>query len=58
MRYGSRKFIISMASIAAAVALAFVEKMTGDVAMVLTAVNVGYHAANAWTTGKGNGNAV
>lgn len=58
MRYGSRKFIISMVSIAAVVVLAVFEKMTGDVAMVLTAVNVGYHAANAWTTGKGNGGAI
>lgn len=58
MRYGSRKFIVAMASIAAAVGLAVLEKMSGDVAMVLTAVNVGYHAANAWTTGKGNGGAI
>ncbi len=58
MRYASRKFIIAAASIVGAVGLALADKMTGDVAMVLAAVNLGYHAANAWTTGKGNGNAV
>ena len=42
MGFGGRKFIISMASIVAVVVLAAVERMTGDVAVVLTAVNVGY----------------
>jgi len=44
-----------MASIFSTTILAGYGKMTGDVATVLLAVNVGYHAANAFVTGKGNG---
>ena len=54
--YGSRKFIVAMSSIASVVGLAAYGKMTGDVATVLLAVNIGYHAANAWiATRNGNG---
>ena len=35
--------------------LALLGKMTGDVALVMTACIGGYHVANAYTTGKGNG---
>lgn len=54
-KYGSRKFIVTMTGMAIAGGLALVSKMTGDVALVLTACIGGYHVANAYTTGKGNG---
>ena len=53
-RLSSRKFIICMTIIVSVVALAFDGKMTGaEVSTVLVAVVVGYNAANAYVTGKG-----
>jgi xanthine/uracil permease len=48
IKYQSRKFIVAMATIASTTGLAAFGKMSGDVATVLLAVNLGYHAANAW----------
>jgi len=51
-KYYSTKYHVSLLSIAAVTGLAAYGKMTGDVATVLMAVNVGYHTANAWVSGK------
>ncbi len=53
--YGSRKFIVTMFGMILTAILAFTGKMDGNVAMVLVAAIGGYHVANAWVTGKGNG---
>jgi len=52
-KYGSRKFIVTMTVIAATVFLAYIGKVDAHVAMILSACVVGYHLANAYTTGKG-----
>lgn len=50
VKFSSRKFIVTMTCIVATVALAYVEKMTGDVAIVLGACVAAYNWANAKTT--------
>jgi hypothetical protein len=55
-KYGSRKFIVTMVGMSLTALLALLEVMSGEVALVMTAAIGGYHIANAWTTGKGNGN--
>ena len=53
-RLSSRKFIVSMTIVVATSLLAGFSKMTGaEVSTVFVAVVVGYNAANAWVTGKG-----
>lgn len=52
-KYGSRKFIVTMSTLVLTSALAYFGKMDAQVAMVFSACVVGYHIANAWTTGKG-----
>ena len=53
--YGSRKFIVTMIGMLLTAILAFFDKMDGDVALVLVAAIGGYHVANAYVKGKGNG---
>jgi len=53
--YGSRKFIVTMLGMVLGFILALAGKMTGDVSLVLVAAIGGYHIANAYVTGKGNG---
>lgn len=52
-RYGSRKFIVTMTTLILTTALAYLGKMDAQVATVFSACVVGYHLANAYTTGKG-----
>lgn len=52
-KYGSRKFIVTVLTILSTVLLAYIGKMDAQVAMVFSACVVGYHMANAYTTGKG-----
>lgn len=54
-KYGSRKFIVTVTGMALTALLAVFGKMTSDVALVMSTAIGGYHIANAWTTGKGNG---
>lgn len=51
--YGSRKFLVSMFILLSTVGLAVIGKLTAEVASVFSVVVISYHAANAWTTGKG-----
>jgi hypothetical protein len=44
-----------MATIVATTVLAFLGKMTGDVATVLTGANIAFHAANAAVHWRKNG---
>lgn len=53
-RYGSRKFIVTMTGMILTAVLAYTAHMDAHVAMVMSAAIVGYHVANAYTTGKGN----
>ena len=53
--YGLRKFLIAALSVASVTGLAAYDNMNGDVAMVLIAVNVAFHGANAWILRNGNG---
>lgn len=55
MKYGSRKFIVTLVGMFLTAALAAHGTMSGDVAMVMTAAITGYHLANAYVTGKGGG---
>lgn len=55
--YGIRKFIIAAMTILAVVGLALLQRMTPEVATVLTVVNVAFHGANAWIKRNGNGQA-
>lgn len=52
-KYGSRKFIVTMTGMGLTAVLAYTGHMDAHVAMVMVAAIVGYHVANAWTTGKG-----
>lgn len=52
-KYGSRKFIVTMTGMLLTAALAYLGKMDAQVAMVMSAAIVGYHVANAFTTGAG-----
>ena len=53
--YGSRKFIVTIIGMILTFVLAYVDKMSSDAAIVMAAAIAGYHIANAYTTGKGNG---
>ena len=53
--YGLRKFLIAALSIVSVTGLAAYSHMTNDVAMVLLAVNVAFHGANAYISRNGNG---
>ena len=54
-KYASRKFIVTMVGMILTALLAAYEKMTGDAGLVMTAAIGGYHVANAYVTGRGNG---
>ena len=54
-KYGSRKFIVTMTGMLLTAGLAVFGKMDAHVALVMSAAIAGYHLANAYTTGKGNG---
>ena len=53
--YGSRKFIITGVVIFATCALAYLDKMSSDVALVFAAAIASYNVANAWVTRNGAG---
>ena len=53
--YASRKFIVTGGVIVATIVLAYYGKMDGNVAIVFAAAIGAYNLANAWVTGKGNG---
>lgn len=55
MMFGYRKLILAGLSIVAAFILALLGKLTSDFAWIVSVAVGGYHAADAWTTGNGNG---
>ena len=46
-KYGSRKFVVTLLGIIGAVGLAYISKMTPDVAIVLGAAIASYNWANS-----------
>lgn len=54
-RFTSRKFIVTLATLGLTGFLGYTGHMDGNIAMVFAACVAGYHLANAYTTGKGNG---
>ena len=53
--YGSRKFLITGGGMLLGFVAALLAVLDAHLAMVLVAGIAGYNAANAFTTGKGNG---
>ena len=53
--YGSRKFIVTIVGMTLTFILAYAGKMSGDASLVMIAAIGGYHLANAYIAGKGNG---
>ena len=51
-KYRSRKFIITLIIIALASVLAYMDKMGGDVALILTACITSYNVSQGWIDGK------
>ena len=51
--YGLRKFLIAAMTILSVTILASYGHMDNNVAMVLSAVNVAFHGANAWVARNG-----
>ena len=51
-KYRSRKLIVTLIIIASSLVLAYMERMTGDTAMILTACITSYNVSQGWIDSK------